>query len=399
MYIKYANQQKDKPPTLSAAPYRIFDSLKAGIDPVSKSIIAVLLVAVGLLCITPAMAAKCVSWDLPQEISLQQDNDFLVNIVFNPYPYDAQNSGPAGGATYYTDDDRIDGIVSKLQFDGVHIDFKINWKTNKTTGIYSGTVDNEGARGTTYDKKLGVDSHVGWSISSKFPCVIKEGLTQEQVAANDEYKKQREDEIQVTGKSERECKRSNDSCEARIKTQVGLTASIGVIAKECQPYFLQCIANAGQRSATEAEAKKVRDNETQVTGRTSEQCDGAFNSCRTRLMAQLGKVKGLNASVQQCEPFRQQCLGNAAAAAPKGDDDNGDGGDNGGGQSNATVIKSVDVYDAPGGEGDKIGRLRRGAKISAEGDCPDNWCHVSGSNVPNGDGYVYNGDDYQSLRF
>ena len=64
----------------------------------------------------------------------------------------------------------------------------------------------------------------------------------------------------------------------------------------------------------------------------------------------------------------------------------------------AAVVQSVDVYDAPGGNGGKTGFLKKGANVSLLG-CADNWCHVQGKRVPGGDGYVYNGDDYRSLDF
>lgn len=70
--------------------------------------------------------------------------------------------------------------------------------------------------------------------------------------------------------------------------------------------------------------------------------------------------------------------------------------DNGG--KTAKVIKDVDVYDAPGGGGNKIGSLNSGTQVGFAG-CENDWCHVTGDGVPNGDGYVYNGADYRSLKF
>jgi hypothetical protein len=65
----------------------------------------------------------------------------------------------------------------------------------------------------------------------------------------------------------------------------------------------------------------------------------------------------------------------------------------------ATVAQEVEVYNQPGGNGQKTGDLGTGTKVSVLGDCVDSWCHVTGPRVPNGDGYVYNGDDYRSLKF
>lgn len=49
-------------------------------------------------------------------------------------------------------------------------------------------------------------------------------------------------------------------------------------------------------------------------------------------------------------------------------------------QSNAaTVTGDVDVYDAPGGVGNKIGVLRNLQQVQLTGPCrADNWCQVSG---------------------
>ena len=38
-------------------------------------------------------------------------------------------------------------------------------------------------------------------------------------------------------------------------------------------------------------------------------------------------------------------------------------------------------------------------KVSLVEPCQDNWCHVKGTPVPTGEGYVYSGKDYQSLQF
>ncbi|MFO1173472.1 MAG: PAN domain-containing protein [Hyphomicrobiaceae bacterium] len=74
------------------------------------------------------------------------------------------------------------------------------------------------------------------------------------------------------------------------------------------------------------------------------------------------------------------------------------GGDAGGGGKTAKVVKDVDVYDAPGGNGNQTGSLNTGTQVGFAG-CENDWCHVTGDGVPNGDGYVYNGADYRSLKF
>lgn len=59
----------------------------------------------------------------------------------------------------------------------------------------------------------------------------------------------------------------------------------------------------------------------------------------------------------------------------------------------ATVTDDVDVYSKPGGnDGDKMGFLDSGTQVNLVkgGGCPpEDWCHVTGSNVPNGDGYAW----------
>ena len=64
----------------------------------------------------------------------------------------------------------------------------------------------------------------------------------------------------------------------------------------------------------------------------------------------------------------------------------------------AKVKLDVEVYDGPGGGGNKIGDLAPDTIVGLVGCQADNWCHVNGGNVPNGDGWVYSGPDYQSLE-
>jgi len=56
----------------------------------------------------------------------------------------------------------------------------------------------------------------------------------------------------------------------------------------------------------------------------------------------------------------------------------------------ATVTSDVDVYDVPGGNGNKIGILRSGRKVNLVGSCkPQDWCQVAGADVPSGKGWVW----------
>lgn len=68
-------------------------------------------------------------------------------------------------------------------------------------------------------------------------------------------------------------------------------------------------------------------------------------------------------------------------------------------QNLASVVLDVDVYKAPG-KGKRIGVLRKGSQVTLIEPCRgNNWCHVGGEAVPNGEGWVYSGPDYRSLQF
>lgn len=73
-----------------------------------------------------------------------------------------------------------------------------------------------------------------------------------------------------------------------------------------------------------------------------------------------------------------------------------------GGQT-ATVIADVDVYQLAGGGGKHLGVLNSNnstTKVSLVEPCQNNWFHVKGDPVPDGEGWVYSGkggDDYKSL--
>ncbi|MGB3020617.1 MAG: hypothetical protein WBB50_00655 [Methyloceanibacter sp.] len=65
----------------------------------------------------------------------------------------------------------------------------------------------------------------------------------------------------------------------------------------------------------------------------------------------------------------------------------------------ATVTKDVDVYDAAGGNGNQLGHLTAPNTVELAGACQDSWCNVQGAAVPTGNGWVYDGPDYDSLAF
>ena len=93
--------------------------------------------------------------------------------------------------------------------------------------------------------------------------------------------------------------------------------------------------------------------------------------------------------------------GGGGGGAPAG----GGGGAPAGGGGNApagktaTVNQDVDVYAAPGGNGDSIGVLRAPNTVTLLGACSDNWCNVAGPAVPTGKGWVYDAADFDSLAF
>jgi hypothetical protein len=58
-------------------------------------------------------------------------------------------------------------------------------------------------------------------------------------------------------------------------------------------------------------------------------------------------------------------------------------------QPKATVLSDVDVYSAPGGEGSPTGILRGAEVVDFWGCIEEQWCHVTGAAVPNGDGWVW----------
>jgi hypothetical protein len=63
---------------------------------------------------------------------------------------------------------------------------------------------------------------------------------------------------------------------------------------------------------------------------------------------------------------------------------------------NAVSVKlSVELFQSPGGDGRKIGELEAGtAGVVLLSPCEDNWCHVR---WPGREGWVYSGQDYNSL--
>jgi hypothetical protein len=65
-------------------------------------------------------------------------------------------------------------------------------------------------------------------------------------------------------------------------------------------------------------------------------------------------------------------------------------------QKTVTVALAVDLYDSPGGEGNQTGVLQPGTKkVTLVEPCADSWCHVR---WPAGQGWVYSGPDYPSLK-
>jgi uncharacterized protein YkwD len=117
----------------------------------------------------------------------------------------------------------------------------------------------------------------------------------------------------------------------------------------------------------------------------------------------------LNVSTKyvSAEEAKKNLIANVGCAQPAV---NGGGGGGGGGGNapapggkTAEVIAAVDVYAAPGGQGNSLGTLDAGKTVTLLSACVDNWCHVAGNDVPGGKGWVYNNasdpNDFQSLKF
>jgi uncharacterized protein YkwD len=91
------------------------------------------------------------------------------------------------------------------------------------------------------------------------------------------------------------------------------------------------------------------------------------------------------------------------AAKPVSTGGGGSGGTGGGGTGGTklktmTVVQAVDVYEKQGGKGRNLGFVEKGAKVQLTGACIQSWCPIKGSAVPTGKGWVYDGNDYDSLR-
>ena len=129
------------------------------------------------------------------------------------------------------------------------------------------------------------------------------------------------------------------------------------------------------------------------SGKTPAQCQDAFRRNQQRCDNRFGVVDSI--AKTQCILPLQQLFSTCVSLASKAG--GGEPPADGGGTQTATVVKPVDVFDAPGGNGNQTGSLRKGAKVDVLG-CQDNWCHVKGNKVPGSDGFVYNGPDYRSLQ-
>ena len=68
-------------------------------------------------------------------------------------------------------------------------------------------------------------------------------------------------------------------------------------------------------------------------------------------------------------------------------------------EATVVVLLDVEVFDQPGGSGQKIGELKAGSTgVYLVAPCrADHWCQVKG-NVPTGTGWVWSGPGYQSLK-
>ncbi len=242
-------------------------------------------------------------------------------------------------------------------------------------------------------------------MAAKVPAVDPAQQAAAQKALGDQIKFER----QVTGKSMGQCQQSNAMCEARLRNALGPNSAPIEIATQCVPFYQQCMSNAAADQAEQAAAQKALGDqikfERQVTGKTAEQCVATNAACEARLRNALGPINAPMGIAQQCLPFYQQCMTNAAAAAatpgpaPAAPAPNADNPPAQGAGKTAKVVQATDVYDSAGGDGKTIGWLNVGATVTLVGTCDDNWCHVKGAAVPGGDGYVYSGPDYEALKY
>lgn len=143
-------------------------------------------------------------------------------------------------------------------------------------------------------------------------------------ATNVAFEEQRKDEMQVTGKTTNECQASNMACVSRVTTQYGAANAPEVIARECQPYVTQCMANAAAEAEASRKAlEKQIAEERRVTGKTAGECNQSNQICEARWLSQLGPINSIGVIASECRPYFAQCMANApkaeadAAAAKK----------------------------------------------------------------------------------
>jgi len=141
----------------------------------------------------------------------------------------------------------------------------------------------------------------------------------------------------------------------------------------------------------------------EIPVKTQAQCIQERAYCEAQMYGIYGSLNAPTYVLATCEPAFQQCLAYAYAAAnpptytpapapapaPKEVPI----------EAQVRVVKDVDVFDAPGGNGTVIGTLKRHQEVIVWDPCVENWCHVEGELVPGGSGYVYSGPEFESLHF
>jgi len=141
----------------------------------------------------------------------------------------------------------------------------------------------------------------------------------------------------------------------------------------------------------------------EIPFRTTEQCIQENAICEAQMYSQYGAAAGATQVAAQCVPKFQLCLAyaeayanpptyTAAPAPPPAPKEIPI-------EAQVMVVRDVDVYDAPGGDGTVIGMLKRRQEVIVWEACVENWCHVEGEVVPGGSGYVYSGPEFESLHF
>ncbi|MEQ1929871.1 MAG: hypothetical protein ABL957_04960 [Parvularculaceae bacterium] len=151
-----------------------------------------------------------------------------------------------------------------------------------------------------------------------------------------------------------------------------------------KPVYYRWEGSRITRDAGEAAALAAADRN--PAGKSAEQCAAARQRNEARCLQMPLNYRPV--CTAETAGIFAACQGLAAQAAA------------GGGKQarQARVILPVEVYDAAGGAGAKIGDLAAGIIVRIVSGPSDDWFEVAGDAVPNKHGFVYNGESYRSLK-